>query len=285
MLSALSKLLATLLVTMLTGTILTTVVNQTVLSSHYVEGKLTETNSYQRLSVALSDQVGQKVTAGAGSENQLVTTKLQTIITPDVLKVKINTALEQMQAYLQGSGPRPTIDLTDLGTQAQAAGIPVPADSGLAKPISFPNTYRADGQKHNVYNTQQGMIIASAILAVALVAVCWRRQKWVALPDVLIWLGALVGFVALVLAVTSNGLAHHLNLGNDAGAFTPIGRDVAATIMNDLAKRLGLIAVMSGVAGIAGRIAVDRLKPGAMTPQTDLRPISQSRSATSVKRS
>jgi hypothetical protein len=190
-----------------------------------------------------------------------------------------------MQAYLQGSGPRPTIDLTDLAAQAQAAGITVPAGSGLAKPISFPNTYRADGQKHNVYNAQQGMIIASVILAVALLAVCWRRQKWVALPDVLIWLGTLVGFVALVLAVASNGLAHHLNLGNDAGAFTSIGRDVAATVMNDLAKRLGLIAVMSGVAGIAGRIAVGRLKPSGIAPQADLRPISQSRSATSVKRS
>jgi len=258
--SALSKLLATLLVITLAGVILTSVLNQTVLSSHYVEGKLTETNSYQRLSVALSDQIARKVTAG--DENQQVADRLKTILTSQVLQTKINSVLEQAQAYyLHGSGSRPTLDLTDMAAQAQAAGIPVPADSPLAKPITFGKDTRADQSQHNIINMPQVAIISSIVLAVGLAAVCWRRDKWVALPDVLIIVGVLVGFVALVLAVASNGLAHHLDLGKDSGVFTPIGRDVAAAIMSDLAKRLGVVAIVCGVIGVAARILVGRLQP------------------------
>lgn len=264
MLSALSKFLSTLLVGLLTALVFTTVLNQTVLDSHYIENKLTATNSYERLSVALTDQASQKV---AGVENQQAAAMLKPILTPEVLKTKINGALDQMQAYYQGNGPRPTLDLTDLAAQAQAAGIPIPADSPLAKPIQLSPSARAKGDI-NMLNTVRTITLVGAVLvAVALLAVSWARHKWVALPDVLIVVGVLVGLVAAVAALASGMAGRYVTAGSGADAFALIGRDVGVRIANDLAGRFGIIAGLLLVVGIAARIWVGKMQAKApITP-------------------
>jgi hypothetical protein len=271
MLSVLSKLLSTLLVFTLTGTVFSTVVNQTVLNSHYIEGKLTQTNSYERLSTALSEQVSQKV--AAGSENPLVARELKSILSPETLRTKINSTLDQLQAYYEGKGPLPTIDLTDLGAQAQAAGIPLPSDSNISKPITLDGIPRTKGQGHNLKNSQYTLLITTLVLAAALALVCRQRHKWVAFPGVLLASGILIGLLAVLAAAASGAITQAIPFNAENAALATIGRDLASSIMTDVARHLGFMAALCELLSVMARILIKRLgAPAAAKPATKQTP-------------
>jgi len=256
--SWLSKILASMLVAVLASAVVTTTLNQTVLSSHYVEGKLASTNSYQRLSTALTDQISKDA---ANTGNAAVATQIQSIITPTVLQQKINSALDQLQAYYRGNGPLPVIDLTDLAVQAQAAGIPIPADSGINKPIVLSSNEQARGLSKSFDQVRMGALITSLVLVAALLAVSWERHRWAALPDVLIVVGVLVGLLALAFSAVSGMAGHYVKFDTSSNAFAMIGRDLAAVIASDLARRLGIIAGLFLAVGIGTRIWVAKMAP------------------------
>lgn len=253
LLSAVSKFLATLLVGVLTSLIMMTVLTQTVLSSEYIKGKLAATNSYSRLSVALTDQVSQKVPA---AENQQVRTTLGTILTPQVLQTKIDGVLDQSEAYYRGKGPLPVIDLTDLAAQARAAGIPIPEDSAIATSVPLQASERGKEYSQTFDSTRTATIVSAVALTAALLAVSWRRHKWVALPYVLIVVGVLVGIVAVAIYSVSEAVTRHITADATASVFSLIGRDLVATIAADLVKNLGIIAVTFGGVGVSARIFV-----------------------------
>lgn len=270
-LSLLSKFLATLLVPVTLTAVVTTVMNQTLLNSQYIEGKLAATNSYQRLSVALSDEIGKKA-PDFGS--QQVSTALQSVLTPEALKTKINGALDQMQAYYRGETAQlPTIDLTELGARAQAMGLPVAANSEITRPIQLPVGNRLRDYNHNLQNAQRISTIGATVLAAALLAVSWRRQNWKALPNVLIVVGVLLGIGAGVAAGLSGAVTHFITADSTSNAFSLLGRDLGTAIASDLAKRIGIIAAIFGVVGIVSRILVGRLSANKMTtPTTSVSP-------------
>jgi hypothetical protein len=255
-LSVLSKFISTLLTTALMGLVITTTLHQTVMNSQYLEGKMTQVDGYNRLSVALSDEASQRVPEAV---RPMAAEKLRTILTPEVLRVKVNTALEQLQAYYNGNGPRPTIDLTDLASQIQAAGIPLPENSGITSPIHLAGGQDAPKSGNTFAAVQNGMLVSVLVLTLALLAVCWQRRKWVALPNVLIATGILLGVVALIFAAMSGVVVHAINVDTDAAAITLLVRDIASAITSDLAKRVGIIAAVVGAVGIGSRILVGRL--------------------------
>lgn len=264
LLSFLSKTLATLLTAVLSTAIITTIMNQTLLSSAYLEGQMTSVHGYDRASVALSDEIAHSPDLAAYPMAEPV---LQSVLTPTVLKQKINGALEQMQAYYQGNGPRPVIDLTDLASQAQAAGVPVPQNSGLTQPIvlgsSNSNTKNVG---RNVSDIRPATLILSVLLATALAAVAWRRRQFKPLPNVLISVGILVGLVALVLHLGSGLADHFLRFGTSSNLFASLGHDLADSIANDLAKRFGVVAVVLLAVGVPARIWVGHIQK-SMAPR------------------
>jgi hypothetical protein len=256
--SWLSKLLASMLVAVLSGAIITVVMNQTVLSSHYVEGKLASTNSYVRLSDALNTEIAKK--ASADAETAQFTAKLQGIITPTVLQTKINGALDGLQAYYRGNGALPTIDLTDLAPQVQAAGIPLPADSPLSKPIQLGSNEKVRGASKTFDHVRLTTIITSLVLIAALLAVSWERHRYAALPDVAITVGGLIAIFALIFGLMPGVISHYVKFDSTSNAFGAIGNDLATSIAHDLAMRFGIIGGLCLVAGIVARIWVGRLQ-------------------------
>jgi multisubunit Na+/H+ antiporter MnhB subunit len=257
-----SKLLASLLVSALATAAITVVVGQTVLSSHYLEGQLQKSNSYNRLSDALVDQMSQQA---ASTGNTLVATQLKNIITPVFLKEKINSALDQLQAYYRGNGPQPVIDLTGLAAQAQAAGIPVGEDSGITKPIVLAKNDQARGLSKTFDHVRLSAIISIVVLAALLVLVSWERHRYAALPDVVIALGVLLGLLGLSLWLVPGLLTHVLKPSLTANAFVPIVRDLTFNIVRDLAKRFSTIAGLCLAIGIGTRIWVGRLQAAPQT--------------------
>jgi hypothetical protein len=263
-LSVVSKILATLLVPAVLGVAVTTIANQTILNSHYVEGKLAATNSYERLSTALTDQISQKTPGGA---NPQVTATLKSVLAPKALQTKINGTLDQLQAYYRGDGPQPVIDLTDLAAQAQTAGVPIPADSDIAKPIPLQNSGQLKDYSKKFDSVRQAAIISTVVLVAALVIVCWRRHLWVALPDVAIWIGALLLPWVLGASALSGVLRHYVAADTTANTFSLLAGDLASAIATDLAKRLGLIVLVLGVGGIVVRIWLGRIASSGPTQQ------------------
>lgn len=260
-----SKLLASLLASVLATAIITGVANQTVLSSRYLEGQLASTNSYTRLSSALSTEI----TKDAGSLPPSAASQVQAVITPDVLRTKLNGALEQLQAYYRGNGSAPTIDLSDLASQVQAAGVPVGQDNPLTKPIQLGGNTNAKGATKTFDTVRVSTLAASVVLVALLLAVSWERHRYAALPDVVISVGVLIGLLALAFALAPSLAAHYLKFDTTSNAFASIGKDLATDIAHDLGRRFGIIAGLCLVLGIGARVWVARLRPSEVaTSQT-----------------
>lgn len=266
--SWISKLLASILVAVLVGATITVVVGQTVLNSHYLENRLASTNSYNRLSGGLAQQISQQ--AGFAGNPQ-VTAQLSTIVSPTVLRQKINTALDQLHAYYYDNGPQPTIDLTSLAAQAQAAGIPVPPGSGLTKPIVLSSGQQTQNAGEKLDGVRSGTIVAALLLTAALLALSWRWRKWAILPNVLITVGVLVGLLALAFGMASGLVDRYITFGSTGmSVFAAVGRDLATNISSDIAHRLGIAAAIFAVVGIGTRVlvAVLRSKTPPVQPMT-----------------
>jgi hypothetical protein len=260
--SLLSKFLASLLVSVLCGAIITTVMSQTLLNAQYIEGRLTAINGYSRLSAALTQEVGQE--AGVAN-NPEVDTELRGILTPAALKQKINGALNQLQEYYEGKVPAPTINLNDLASQAQAQGIPVEQTPTLTQPIMLAGGSTQTTQTKNVDvaktfdHVRTATILTAIVLIVALLAVSWKRHRYGALPGVLMSVGVLMGIVALVFDLAPSLADRYIKFSATSNAFTSIGRDLAENIAHDLGRRFAIIAVTSFVVGLIVRIVAGRL--------------------------
>ncbi|HSX43574.1 MAG TPA: hypothetical protein VLF59_05845 [Candidatus Saccharimonadales bacterium] len=270
LLSAVSKLLASLLASSLVGIVLVLTLTQTVLNSHYLEQKLQTTNSYQRLSVALSDQLSKGIKGVSPDQAKVV---FAHILTPQVLQSKITGGLDQAQAYYQGDGPAPTIDLTDLATQAQAAGIPVPADSSIRKPITLGGSQKTDSHATPIATIWWTSVLSTLLCAAGLILVCRRRGKWTALPNVLIASGVLLGIMALLLEIGAHLVSDGAHFSSGSNAFSALGRDLGVLIAKDMAIRLGLWALAAGVFGIGMRVWMKRTtgtRPSTTPPQLSI---------------
>jgi len=263
LLSALSKTLSTFLVLVLVGMAMAFTADSTVFNNEYVEQKLTETNSYQRLSVALNQEIANKASQENNADTAAMTAKLQEILTPAVLEQKITQAIDGFHAYYRGNGPLPTIDLTDIAAQAKANGIPIPEDSEINKPITFGSNAQLKDASKTFNGIRQSSIVVAVLLAGSILVLSWKRGKWGALPNTAIASGVLVGLLTLVFWLTSRATVNAQTVGKDAAAnaFAAIGRDLAASITHDFAARLGIIAAVLLVSGIVSRILVARLHP------------------------
>jgi len=271
--SLLSKFLASLLVSVLCGVVITTVIAQTLLSARYIEGRLTSVNGYDRLSVALTQEVSQETGATNSPE---VKAKLQTILTPAALKQKINGALDQLQQYYEGKAPAPTINLNDLASQAQAQGIPVEQSPTLTQPIALAKGSAQTPQTKNVNvaktfdHVRVTTILTAVLLIAALLAISWERHRYSALPDVLMCVGVLVGMVALIFYLGTSLADRYIKFSATSNAFASLGHDLAENISRDLGRRFAIIAVACFVIGLVTRVAVARLQKKAVPSKMSL---------------
>ncbi|HSX30330.1 MAG TPA: hypothetical protein VLE99_00230 [Candidatus Saccharimonadales bacterium] len=266
----LSKTLAGMLTLTLFGAIMSNTLNSTLLSSHYLEGQLTATNAYHKLSNAISTEI----LKDAGPDAPTLVAQVQTIITPAVLQQKITSTLDQLQAYYKGNGPVPAIDVSDLIAKAQAAGIPISADNNLSKPIPLAPKANLRNVNHRFQGIRLGAILLAFLLVVALLAISWERHKYAALPDVAITLGGLTGAMAFILWIGPGFLDKHVKFDFASNAFASTAHDLLTHVSKDLGMRLGIIAVILLVVGIGTRIWVARLghRSPVIPPIKQMRP-------------
>jgi hypothetical protein len=167
---------------------------------------------------------------------------------------------------MQGKGPQPTIDLTDLAAQAQAAGVPLSQDNSLTKPIPLGPVAKTGaqvsvGQPVNQIRTVS--LIASIVLALGLLVISYTQKRYTALPNVLIVVGVLIGLLALSLFLAPGIADHFIKFGTVSNAFVSLGHDLTSSIARDIGKRFGIIAGAYLLVGIGTRILVQRLQARA----------------------
>ncbi|HET6925095.1 MAG TPA: hypothetical protein VFH39_04655, partial [Candidatus Saccharimonadales bacterium] len=84
LLSLLSKFLASLLVAAITLATLVVLFSLTLLNSHYIEGQLSATHTYSRLSVALSDELVKQASDQGDQVDPALKQELQGALSPVV---------------------------------------------------------------------------------------------------------------------------------------------------------------------------------------------------------
>jgi hypothetical protein len=249
---------ASLLTASLCGLILTTVLGQTIMNSHYLEDQFAAVDGYNRLSAALSNDVVQQT--GLSNIPQ-ATAIVQGIVTPAIVKQRVNGALDNMESYLQGKGAPPTINFSDLGTQAQSLGLPLRQDSDLFQPITLGPTSTSKGHVNlNITNTRVATLFSSALLALLVLALSLKWERYTALPGVLISVGIVMGAIALIAYFALGNMSHYITLSSGSDSFVTIARDLVQNIGKDLGRRFGIIAAICLVGGIATRILAARLQ-------------------------
>jgi len=249
--------LATVLTLTLCGAIISTTLNDTVVNAHYLEDNFTAVNGYNRLSSALTNDVIQQ--SGISNIPQ-VSSVVSSIVTPSAVKERVNAAFSELQAYMQGKGPVPTIELNDLATQAQDAGVPVGQSSSLLQSVTLgPKSGSTNHVSLNLNSLSKGTITASVALGliVLVFSLAWRR--YTALPSVLISTGITMTVIAVLVYVAFQQLSHYLAFSNSQDSFISLGHDLMQEIGKDLGRRFGVVAIVCLAIGIPTRIWAGRL--------------------------
>lgn len=262
-LSWLSKFLASLLVLLLFLATLSFVAGQTILSSHYVEGQLKKNDAYTKLSVAISQEVAKN--ADTTIPQSQLTDQLKTIITPEVLQQRLNAVLDQLEAYMKGNRPVPTLDVSDLVAKAQAAGMPAPTDQKLTEPITLGGASDIRVVQDKVNQAKWATLGVIALLFVLLATIAAKRSNYRPLANVFIALGVMLTLSGAALILLPNLVDKSIKVNYSFNVFAGIAGDMATSIGRDFGMRLLVIATIALVVGIVGRIVIARIpKPQAV---------------------
>lgn len=252
-----SKVLSGLLLLALVGLTVNVVLNRTVLSSGYLDVQLKKADAYHKLSVAITDELVHNTT----SMDPELSAKVQSIITPEVLEQRIPGALEQLEDYLKNGGNAPQIDVSDLVAQAQAAGVQIPAETDLTKPITLgqAGSYKIQPPSETMKLMNTLTMVAAVVLGAALVVVSWLRRDFRPLAAVATLYGIIFVIVALLLWFAPDVLASRIHFAA-ANVFAAVGQEVATVIAKDIAKQFGTIGAISLAIGVPAWIILAKLQ-------------------------
>jgi hypothetical protein len=257
-LTFLSRLMSSLVTTLLFVTVVGLTANQTLLSTHYIETKLDTQNAYSRLSDALSTQIAQNSQDGADQamSQDAIASQLKTILTPEVLQQKIETTLKQLQAYYRGAGPVPTLDISDLVKQAQQAGLPAPKDEKFQHPVQLTAITKAKKVSDTAKIASIGTLVAIVVLLLGILAIAIKRKNYKPFANIVFSLGIMLSLTgtALLLAPRVVDKLAHLNYAKDS--FGSLAHDLAIATGHDFGLRLLIPGVTILLIGILAKVAL-----------------------------
>ncbi|TAH36707.1 hypothetical protein EYC59_00830 [Candidatus Saccharibacteria bacterium] len=255
-----TKVISSLLLLALIGLTLNIVLNQTVLSTTYLDGQLKKADAYHKLSVAITDELVHNTT----SMDPELSAKVQSIVTPEVLEQRIPGALQQLEDYMKNGGSAPQVDVSDLVAQARAAGVDIPANSSLDKPITIgqAGSYKIQPPSKTAKLVNTLMVVAAVMLGATLVLVCWLRRDFRPLARLATWYGVVLGLIALVLWFAPDILASRIHFAA-VNIFASVSQEIATAIAKDIAKRFVTIAALALAVGIPAWILLAKLQKRA----------------------
>lgn len=254
LLTFLSRLMSSLLTFLLFLTVVGYTANQTVLNTTYIENKLESQNAYSRLSDALSDEISKNSSDPAISQDA-VSSQLKTILTPDVLKQKIDTTLKQLQAYYKGDGPEPTLDVSDLIKQANQSGLTVDS-AKFDKPVTLNGTAKLKQVGQTAKLVGIGTAVLMALLFLGVLAIAIKRRNYKPLANIVFSLGIMLTTSGLLMLFVPRLFSHFLKIDAATNPFAALAHDLAVVAMHDFGIRLLIPGVVALLLGILAKFAL-----------------------------
>ncbi|MGH7241355.1 MAG: hypothetical protein ACREGB_03610 [Candidatus Saccharimonadales bacterium] len=267
LLTFLSRLMSSLLTSLLFVTVVGVTANQTILNTTYIENKLQSQNAYDRLSDALSDEISKNSNDPAVSQTA-VATQLKSILTPDVLRQKIDVTLKQLNDYFHSNGAVPTLDVSDLVQAAQQAGLQVDGDK-FSKPVELTAATNFKKVSGPAKLAGIGAIATEVVLFLGVLAIAIKRRDYRPLANIVFSLGTMLTLAGAVLLFTPQ-LLNKVYAAN--GAFASLAHDLAIVILRDFGLRLLIPGVTALLLGILAKYALHRYRPKtyrAVTPRAE----------------
>jgi hypothetical protein len=257
MVPLLIKIVAGFLVVTLCSAVIGIVTDKTVLSADYVSQQLVETKAYDHLASAITDELKRQPAVAA---NPQAMDMIGHVVTPAVLQSKIEAALPQMEAYYKGQSKTFTLDLSDIAQQVQQAGITLPPDSPLLKPITLSTTDEAKPASSFITGWGHTSMVFSMLLFVLLVLASWQSGRYGAIPMVAFVSGLLLCLLGVALFFGHSVLDELVKTWFDTNAFVSVGRDVATRISQDMGMLVGSYGLGLMLIGGLSALIVRRLQ-------------------------
>jgi hypothetical protein len=253
-----SRFIAAILVSLITVAVLAQVFDATLLSSKYLTQTASRSGIYSSLSVSLTNQLIKQLNSHSSVSGPVTpqqTAVIQSVITPGLIKTKVDSALTGIQAYYKNNGPTPTISLSDVTAQLQAEGLPVATNSNvLTKPININGNQKIREQVKNFEEVKLLATLAAVVLLSLLLFLSWEEHRWKILPDIVIINGAIFGILSLIFIFGIRVVDKYGKLNANSNDLVNTANNYAKALTHGVGEIMGIISVILLVVGIAGRI-------------------------------
>jgi hypothetical protein len=261
LLTFLSRLMSSLLTTLLFVTVVGFTASQTILNTHYIENKLQSQNAYDRLSDALSTQIS-KDSKDPTISQTAVAAQLKTVLTPEVLKQKISITLKQLNEYFHGKGSVPTLDVSDLVQSAQTAGLQIDDDK-FSKPVTLTDTSKVK----KVSDIAKLAGIAEVVLLIGILVIAIKRHDYRPLANIVFSLGIMLTVTGAVLLFAPQLLnrLHHIDATKDS--LSSLAYDLGTSTFRDFGLRLLIPSAIALLLGILAKVMLRGHRPKQQKPQ------------------
>lgn len=256
LLKFLSRLMASLLTTLLFATVVSVTANQTILNTTYIENKLQSQNAYDRLSDALSDEISKNSNDPTVSQTA-VAAQLKNILTPAVLQQKIDVTLKQLHDYFHGNGAVPTLDVSDLVQAAQQAGLQVDGNK-FSKPVELTAATKFKKVSGTAKVVGIGTIAAEVALFLGVLAIAIKRRDYRPLANIVFTLGAMLTLAGATLLFVPQLLN---KVYTAKGPFASLVHDLAIVTVRDFGLRLLIPGATALLLGVLAKYALRKQRP------------------------
>lgn len=255
-LSWLNRLSASTLTILLFVAVVLFALSQTVLDAQYIKTELQHQNAYNRLSVAISNDIAKNADATTTTTQTQLMQQLQTVVTPQILQARLTKTIDEIQAYYEGRGPVPTLDVSDLVNQAQQAGLPVPDDPKLQQPIKLTAATNIKRLVNPALAVGAAMLAFILFLIIGLLVAAHKRHNYKTLTAVLTSLGIMLSVTGGALLVVPHIFNKLYTFNPTTNPFGALAHDVALGILHDFALRLAVPGLAILAIGILLRVLI-----------------------------
>lgn len=275
-----SRLVAAILVSVLTIAILAQVFNTTLLSSSYLSSQATKSGVYVAIANDLNDQLVKHLNSGNNQSNITPTQAsaiIKTVITPNLVQSKINAALSSIQSYYKGNGPAPVISFADVISKLQAAGLPIGNNNDtLNQTITINGNQKVKEQVQNFEKVKLYSSLAAIVLLFLLLFLCWEEHRWKVLPDIAIITGAELGIISIIFLEAVGVADKYGKINTNSNELTSTANLYAKSLTHGVGEILAIISITLIAIGILSRIIMHNMvkKPNIKPKlsQTKLKP-------------
>jgi hypothetical protein len=253
LLTFLSRVMSTLLTTLLFVTIVGFTANQTILNTGYVEKRLESQQAYERLSTAISNEISKNAETPLSQPE--LQAKLKQILASQVLKEKIDTTLKQLKDYYQHDGPVPTLDISDLIAQAQQAGLDI-NDEKFEKPIKLTGLEKTKQVSDSARLASIGALVFMALLLIGVLAIALKRRDFRPLANITFSLGLMLTITGTALLFVPSAFSKAYKFNPSTNPFGSLASDLANATTRDFGLRLLIPGAVILLAGIVWKILI-----------------------------